>query len=60
MEHILIQVGMLHPAILQKELLQVRFSVDFQKQRPELFCKKRFGLKIRKFHRKAPVMESLF
>ena len=31
-----------------------------QKQSLEVFCKKRFSLKVRKFHRKIPVLESAF
>ena len=31
-----------------------------QKQPLEVFCKKRYSLKFRKFHRKTPVMESLY
>ena len=31
-----------------------------QKQPPEVFCKKRCSWNFRKFHRKAPVLESLF
>ena len=31
-----------------------------QKQPPEVFCKKRCSLEFRKFHRKTPVLESLF
>ena len=33
---------------------------DIQKQPPQVFCKKRCSQKFRKFHRKKPVMESLF
>ena len=29
-----------------------------QKQSPEVFCKKRFAEKVRKFHRKKPVLAS--
>ena len=32
----------------------------FQKQPPEVFCKKRCSEKFRKIHRKATVPESLF
>ena len=31
-----------------------------QKQSPEVFCKKKCSLKVRKFHRKTSVLESLF
>ena len=31
----------------------------FQKQPPEVFCKKRCSWKVRKFHRKIPVLESV-
>ena len=31
-----------------------------QKQPPKMFCKKRCSQKYRKFHRKTPVLESLF
>ena len=40
----------------------VLFSLylNLRKQRPEVFCRKRCLQKFRKFHRKTPVLESLF
>ena len=38
----------------------VEAYVQFQKQPPAVFCKKSCSLKFRKFHRKTPVLESLF
>ena len=43
--------------IWNKERVHVRY---FQKQPQDLFCKKRCSHKFRKFHRKIPVLESLF
>ena len=34
--------------------------VQVEKQPPDVFCKNRYSEKIRKFHRKTPVLESLF
>ena len=34
--------------------------MDFPKQPPVVFCKKRCSKKFRKFHRKTPMLESLF
>ena len=34
--------------------------VDFKKQPPEVLCKESCSLELRKFHRKTPVLESLF
>ena len=38
----------------------VEAYVQFRKQPPAVFCKKSCSLKFRKFHRKTPVLESLF
>ena len=43
-----------------KMLQQFHHREHYQKQPPELFCKKSCSEKIRKFHRKTPVLETLF
>ena len=40
-------------------MLGLTLLVSLQKQPPEVFCKK-VSLEIRKFHKKTPVLESLF
>ena len=45
---------------LQTSELGIIYIYEIQKQQPEAFCKKRFSKIFRKFHRKTPVLESLF
>ena len=46
-------------------MISLMFLINYpassiQKQLPEVFCKKKMFLKFRKFHKKTPVLESLF
>ena len=44
----------------KSSLLTLSLQNNFQKQPPEVFCKKRCSQKFRKIHRKTPVPETLF